>query len=169
MSNAFSGPAGPSARTRTIVYSGLAGSALLVLFGPQFAEWGLALLGCPLGYGAPGAGCGGLLAVAAGPLAALAGAAPPLETSIVLVHRLWPLLLVWGIAILLSARADRPLAEPAHADDRSLLCAVLHGGRLPPQRRRREAGGPFARRAASSSYGAIHTDSNGLYSCGKCR
>ena len=117
MSNASSAIAGPSIRTRTIAYGGLAGSALAVLFGPQLAEWGLALLGCPLGYGAPGAGCGGVRAVVVGPLAALAGAAPPLETSIVLVHRLWPLLLVWGVAIVLSTRADRPLAEPAHADD----------------------------------------------------
>lgn len=107
MESTVSGGARPSMRTRTIVYGGLALVALVVFFGPQIAERGLAVLGCSLGYGAAGAGCGGVLAVPARPLAALAGAAPPLETSFVLVQQLWPLLLIWGVAIVLSTRADR--------------------------------------------------------------
>jgi hypothetical protein len=95
----------------------LAICTLVILFGPQLAEWGLAVLGCPLGYGAAGAGCGGVLALPARPLGALAGAAPPLETCFVLVQQLWPLLLVWGIAIVLSTRADRRPAALAQPED----------------------------------------------------
>lgn len=100
-----------SGRTRLIAYGGLALCVLLVLFGPQVAELGLSVLGCPLGYGLPGAACGGFLAGPASALASWVRVAPPVETLFLLLQQLWPLLLIWGAGVLLSMRADRAAVD----------------------------------------------------------
>ncbi|SDD34501.1 hypothetical protein [Aquimonas voraii] len=109
---------GPSARSRLLVYGGVLAGALLVLFGPQLAEWGLSALGCPLGFGAPGAGCTGVLEAPARALVRWSQASPPLETAFVLFNQAWPLLLCWAAAVILSLRADRTRSTPAPASPR---------------------------------------------------
>ncbi len=113
MGHLFKSLRGQALRTRLIGYGGLLIWTLLALFGPQMGEQALRILGCPGGHGHAGAACGGPLQGLTAAVAAWVSTAPPIDTVFLLVHQLWPLLLLWAAAVLVSARA-----EPAGHQDR---------------------------------------------------
>jgi hypothetical protein len=94
-------------RTRALGYALLGFCTALILFGPQIAELGLNALGCPVGFGTPGANCRGFAGLLAAPLAPWSSAVPPVETVFLLFDHWWGLLLVWAALIVLSGRIDR--------------------------------------------------------------
>ncbi len=108
-----------SLRTRVLAYGMLGFSALMVLFGPSVAEFGLGALGCAGRLGSPGSGCGGFASLLAGRLAPWLAAMPPLESGFVLLEQAWALLLVWAALLALSIKNDRsPRAPRVRPKDR---------------------------------------------------